>query len=478
MLWLLMLTLFAGSVLVGAIQENRIIKEYDAFVEQGVELSQLPFVIQILDIELENYIIFNREGAFEKYQSHAQILEDTLKKFDGVSGSDEYRFYLRTLSNMYRNIDSFAQGENNANIFNTFYNPQMGIKTQTKFLILQAEKLALSYLKYSSLHYRDVLIRYREIVMVRNGILLIAFVLISIWILRRGGDMLLDMENVSKNALILAEGNWDVADIDESRFYEINNIILAFNMMKLNIKNYIEKLAEKAEIERNYFLEKLHNAEKDKTIKETKLLALQMEINPHFLFNTLNTIGRTALLEDTESTIKLVESVSNIMRYSMRSEAHTANLSEELDALESYLSIQRLRFKNKLVFNLEVDSSIKLESVLIPPLILQPIVENAIIHGMSSVTKGGVIGILISKKIDSVMICIKDNGKGIEKALLDTINRGESIQIRQEEKSIGVENVKLRMHHYYGEDGLVTYNSVRDEGTTVLIRIPMKGSVS
>lgn len=474
LLWVLMLCLFSGSVIFGVIQESEIINEYDRFVEQGIKLSRLPMQMQQLIVELENYIVYNDENAYENYLSLKKEVENIFDEFGNVRGNEEYRFYYRTTLNIYTHIN--ANAEKAANMFDVFYNPRSGIKVQSNYLVAQSEKLVLSYMKYISLHYRNVLEQYRNIIMIRNGILFAAaFLISSIWVLRRGSDLLKSMKEISKNALVLADSNWDIADMNESQYYEINNVILAFNTMKTNIKKNIEELSQKAEIERNYFVEKLRNAEKDKIIKETKLLALQMEINPHFLFNTMNTISRTALLEDTESTIKLVEAISNIMRYSLQAEFNSSTLAQELDAVKFYLNIQRLRFKNKLVFQLDIDANIKLDSILIPPLILQPIVENAIIHGMSTITTGGIIEILVTKKKDSVIICINDNGKGIKKEVLNRINNGELIRKRQEEKSMGIDNVKMRMKHYYNDNHLVSYNSVEGEGTSVCMRIPMEG---
>lgn len=479
MLWLLMLMLFAGSVIMGAIQENRIIQEYDRFIEQGAKLSRLTILFQNISQELENYYIFNNDDALKRYEEYESEVSHILLKFDNDNDIDnrDYSFYLRTLKNMSEDINEFTKQGVDGNVFDTFYNPQIGIKNQCASIVLQSEKLTLAYLKYSSLHYKQVLENFNNIILQRNSFLLMAFIVISIWIFRRGGDMLKEMKKVSKNAIVLAQGDWYALNIQESNYYEINNVIVAFNTMKLNIQNDIQELAQKSEIERNYILEKLHNAEKDKIIKETKLLALQMEINPHFLFNTLNTISRTALLEDSQATITLVEAISNIMRYSLRSEGSQANLADEIGALESYLQIQRLRFKTKLNFNLEVDPTLVLERILIPPLIIQPIVENSIMHGMVSITSGGQVKIRVYGSKGSVFICIEDNGCGIDGEILSYIREYKPIPKRRESKSIGIENVLQRMEHFFGRRGLVSFESRSGQGTTVIIEILLKGGV-
>ncbi|MBU3113865.1 sensor histidine kinase [Clostridium lacusfryxellense] len=479
MLWILMLMLFTGSVSMGAIQEKRIIKEYDKFMEQGAKLSRLTILFQNISQQLENYYIFNNDDGLKRYEEYASEVSQMMAKIDNENDIDsrDYLFYLRTTKNMIDNINHLIKEDVDSNVFDTFYNSQIGIKSQCVAIIFQSEKLSLAYLTYSGLHYKEVLENFKNIIRVRNYSLFTAFIVISIWIFRRGGDMLKNMNKVSKNALVLAKGDWYAPDIEESNYYEINNVIVAFNTMKLNIKNDIKVLAEKSEIERNYILEKLHNAEKDKIIKETKLLALQMEINPHFLFNTLNTISRTALLQDSQATITLVEAISNIMRYSLRSEAASANLGDEIGALESYIQIQRLRFRTKLSFKLEVDPLLKLEQIFIPPLILQPIVENSIMHGMASVTSGGRIKIRVyGNNKGSVFICIEDNGRGIDEVILKYIREGKPIPKSRQSKSIGIENVLQRMEYFFGRKGLISFERLLSQGTMVIIEIPLKGS--
>ena len=240
--------------------------------------------------------------------------------------------------------------------------------------------------------------------------------------------------------------------------------------MKYSIREFIQELNEKAEIENSYHAEKLKNTEKDKLIKETQLSALQSQMDPHFLFNTLNTIGRVAMFEDANQTMKLIEATSKILRYNLDCKDKMVELREEIRMVKAYVIIQETRFQDQMSFTFDIDET--WDAIKMPPMLIQPIVENAIIHGLKEKDKNGIINIEVAKdKNNFICISIKDNGVGIDNEKIDILLS----EVKSKTMGLGVFNVKKRLELYYDRNDLFQIKSKRGEGMEVIISIPIDG---
>lgn len=239
--------------------------------------------------------------------------------------------------------------------------------------------------------------------------------------------------------------------------------------MKHSIREFIFELKEKTEIENNYHIEQLKNVEKDKLIKETQLSALQSQMDPHFLFNTLNTISRVAMFEYADETVKLIEATSKILRYNLDCKDKMVKLKEEIRMTKAYVIIQETRFQDQMSFSFNIDKN--LDNVKVPPMLIQPIVENAIIHGLREKDKGGIISITVMEENSLISISIKDNGVGMDNEKMDSLMN----EVKNESTGLGVFNVKKRLELYFNRNDLFVIKSQKGEGTEVIIFIPIDG---
>ena len=193
-------------------------------------------------------------------------------------------------------------------------------------------------------------------------------------------------------------------------------------------------------------------------LAQAQLQALRMQIHPHFLFNTLNSIA-ALLHKDVETADRMIARLGDFLRSTLsRSESQTITLGQELEFLKCYLDIERLRFQDRLTVNLEIDPQ-TLE-VLVPNLILQPIVENAVQHGIARQTDAGLIMIRASKLQDRLLIEVEDNGPG-----LNANQNGSS--------GIGLKNTKSRLQQFYGDDFSFQLGSANGRGVLVSMNIPV-----
>ena len=247
---------------------------------------------------------------------------------------------------------------------------------------------------------------------------------------------LIKLENHMQNF----ENNLREFHLSEKTGYEIQNLVEHFNVM----------------------------VEKIKYLREYEIKALHSQINPHFLYNTLDTIIWMAEFEDNEKVISITKSLANYFRLSLSNGHEKISLKDEIMHTKEYLFIQKQRYEDKLsyFFNIEDKSLLSIE---VPKIIIQPIVENSIYHGIKNLSGNGIITIDVYRQNSTVNISVKDNGIGFEKA-------------KQFKKSktggVGFQNVDKRIKFYYGKNyGVFINKDSKTKGAEVVIKIPFKSSL-
>ena len=247
---------------------------------------------------------------------------------------------------------------------------------------------------------------------------------------------LIKLENHMQNF----ENNLWEFHLSEKTGYEIQNLVEHFNVM----------------------------VEKIKYLREYEIKALHSQINPHFLYNTLDTIIWMAEFEDNEKVISITKSLANYFRLSLSNGHEKIPLKDEIMHTKEYLFIQKQRYEDKLsyFFNIEDKSLLSIE---VPKIIIQPIVENSIYHGIKNLSGNGIITIDVYRQNSTINISVKDNGIGFEKA-------------KQFKKSktggVGIKNVDKRIKFYYGKNyGVFINKDSKTEGAEVIIKMPFKSSL-
>ena len=220
----------------------------------------------------------------------------------------------------------------------------------------------------------------------------------------------------------------------------------------------------------NNLINLVQKEEKSKRIAEMNVL--QAQIKPHFMYNTLDTIRWMAEEHNEDDIVEIIEAFTNLLRISLSKGKEMISVNDELNHVQSYLIIQKIRYEDKLDYEIKFDENI-LNYQLIK-LILQPLVENAIYHGIKE--KRGNGKILITGKIEGNMLCftVSDNGKGMEEEVLNKINKMLTNSGKNKiEIGYGIFNVNERIRIIYGEEYGLKYKSVYGEGTIVELRHPI-----
>lgn len=208
----------------------------------------------------------------------------------------------------------------------------------------------------------------------------------------------------------------------------------------------------------------------EKEMLEKKIIDLEAKnmslvINPHFLFNTLNSIARIAYFEHSHKTEELIYCLSDLLRYNLKQEDELHTIEAEIDSIEKYLYIQKVRFKSRLQYEIDIADEIKPHRI--PNMILQPIVENAIIHGLTPKRDGGKIKIYAEKNENDITIFVMDNGNGFPQEVLQNLNHPANKKL-----GIGLLSTNNRLKHYFGKNYGTRVVKSDYSGSTIAISIP------
>lgn len=236
---------------------------------------------------------------------------------------------------------------------------------------------------------------------------------------------------------------------------EIDDLALSMNTMSIKINDLINTVY-KAEVRQ----------------KEAEILALHAQINPHFLFNTLETFRMMAELEDMNQLADSIARLGSLMRYNISLGRHTVTLQNELDVVGDYVEIQNLLHNNRITLHCSIPS--QLFSICMPSLILQPLVENCILHGLNDNRKTIAIGVTVQERHGSCHISVCDNGIGVPSEHLEAIRLklDGSPDEADGRQSIGLTNVNQRLILFFGTESGLSLESSLYEGFQVHFHIP------
>jgi len=249
---------------------------------------------------------------------------------------------------------------------------------------------------------------------------------------------------------------------DESRHDEIGMLSKSFNSLIRKFQSSIKKEYE-ANIRQ----------------KDSEMKALQAQINPHFLYNVLQSISSIAILHDIDEVNVMAKSLGKMLRYSIKTNENVVSVEEEIEHVINYLSIQKIRFGDKsLDFIINIPDHIKKYSIL--KLSLQPIIENAIIHGFDGKNEKGIICISCYEEGEYISIEVSDNGRGLNdkklKKITRELNSADNAYYSDISPSIGLKNVLLRLRIFYGGEVSMNILSEIDVGTCVRIKFPIRNA--
>lgn len=457
-------------------QVNKTIKRMDTVYSSNVDLTELADSLKTVQEDLYAYLSVKSSDSLENYYRSEQNYVNLLDKLSNQISSNPSKLLERNIKSMSetyvrlmeeavtakrsRNVEKYKelydQSQQLYGYINSYINELNNQQFRNNSSSYQTLREMLEYLEISSLILMGIMMG------------LAAMMLFGI---TRG--MIEPLTDLAETANLVGQGNFNVKMPQTDALDEVGIVTRAFNTMVESLEEYIIRTKESMEKEQQMMEKELLMKNH---LKEAQLKYLQSQINPHFLFNSLNAGAQLAMLEDAEKTCIFVEKMADFFRYNVKKGLEDASLEEELAAVDNYIYILNVRFSGEIHFTKAVDE--RLMDCRIPSMILQPIVENAVNHGIRNIDWEGKILLEITETEDRIYIRVKDNGKGMSQERIQEVlsgNPGEGEE-QSDSTGVGMNNVISRLELYYDQKNLVSINSQGvNMGTEVVLRIPRTG---
>jgi len=454
---------------------NSMIGKIDRVYQSNVTLNALTEALNNVQDSMSEYLNTKSSDAIDAYYRSEQELQPYLENMNSEATDNEALLMEKNIKNMtekYLLITSeTVQAKRGRNIEK--YRERYEEATELfGHINMMTYSLNNNQFRDNSENYETLALTLRYLETVSMTLLVIISLINTGLIYLLTKRMTDPLKNLSKAANEVANGNLEVMIVDTGYLDEVGILSKAFNKMVLNIKAYIERIKENIEKE---------NAMKEREfimeghLKDAQLKYLQAQINPHFLFNTLNAGAQLAMMEGADKTCLFVENMAEFFRYNLKKISQDATIEEEINLVDSYVYILNVRFVGEIHFQKRIEE--EWLSLRIPSMILQPIVENCVNYGIRNISWDSLITLSVYRNGKYVCISIKDNGTGMSRDKIDKILSGELEENSTDKNSngIGLKNVISRLKLYFNEEDLITINSEGENmGTEVIIYVPIK----
>lgn len=466
---------------------NRITKQMDEIYVGNVKLNELGDALVQVQNSMTNYLDTKSTDSLEDYYDAEQKYKNMLDGLETRVTDNQLKMMERSIyfmSDSYLQLTSEtieAKRGRNVEKYKEHYEEAGEIYDLINVYIMSLNNFRFranteSYNAFiSSVGYLEI------IVIIMFGIMAVFDIMLVVAV----------TSNITQplHELALAANKVSSGKLDETPVVKVHSedevgvVTMAFNQMVSSIPGYMERL--RVSMEKEQFM-KEKELLMEANLKDARLKILQAQINPHFLFNTMNAGTQLAMMEHADKTYEYIQNVASFFRYNI-SKNDEVTLRQEIELVDIYIYILNVRFSGDIHFtkNIEDDS---LLDIMLPSMIIQPIVENSINYGIRSIEREGIIDLSIYQVDDNVCISVMDNGIGMSQELIHKILSGEykdsdsqssntTDSTDMEEKKgngVGLQNVMERLRLYFDStNSFEIISGGRDQGTEVVITIPL-----
>lgn len=457
------------------IRINNSMQEMDNVYVSNAQISELSQVFDDVQDSVYQYLKVKSSQALMDYYKNEGKYREEIQKLNNENSSDSVKMLgknIRNMSETYltctaetvaakrgRNVEKYKKKYDQATELYGYI--------QTSIDDLNRELFKENSKTYGALR---AVMKYLEVSNMIIMFLVVAGGTLMLVSIARG--MFQPLTSMAETAQLVGQGNFNVKMPQTDAQDELGVVTRAFNTMVENLAVYIARTKASMEKEQQMMERELLM---ETHLKEAQLKYLQSQINPHFLFNSLNAGAQLAMMEDAEKTSIFVQKMADFFRYNVKKGEEDATLGEELEAVDNYIYILNVRFAGDIHFSKAVDADV--EDVRIPSMILQPVVENAVNHGIRNIEWEGHIHLEVRKYKNCIEISVRDNGQGMTREQIRNVLSGKVKSDHEEGDStgIGMNNVISRLELYYELPGLLEiYSEGEGMGTEVIINIPLE----
>lgn len=454
---------------------NQMIGRIDEIYVSNVSLNDMADTLNSVQNSMTDYLKTKSTDALELYYKSEQTYETQLMELNVITTNNDMKLMEKSIRNMSetylditnetvqakrgRNIDKYISGHEEATQLFSYINTYIYSLNNEQF-------------KSNSTNYETLLtsLRYSEVLCL--SILVAVALCNAMIIILMTRSITSPLKELSKRADEIAQGRLDVEQLEVKSADEVGVVTKAFNQMLVSIREYIDQIRERMEMESAMKEKELMMAAH---LKDAQLKYLQAQINPHFLFNTLNAGAQLAMMEGADKTNRYVQNMADFFRYNVKKNNENVSIAEEIELVDSYIYILNVRFSGEIHFEKKIDET--LLNIRIPSMIIQPIVENSVNYGIRNIDWEGLITLSLYRDGQNACISVRDNGIGIPKERLEKIvaQEIEPSDLSSDSNGIGLANVISRLKLFFDREDIFTIKSDgENKGTEVIVSIPIE----
>lgn len=467
---LMILTLFISNIFI-YLQVNKIAGKMDTVYASNVNLSELSEALEHVQKDMGDYVSVKSSDSLESYYKSQQEYQGLLERLNDKTIDKPGKILeknIRMMSESYLDMTQDAVQAKRGRNVERYREAYERALTLYQYINTRISELNELQFKNNSASYQTMreALRYMEVF---NMVILMIVMLAGLMVLRMlVKDMVTPLTSLARTANLVGQGNFNVKMPDTDSNDEIGIVTRTFNQMVGSLEEYVAKVKEGAEKEQELLERELLM---ENHLKEARLKYLQSQINPHFLVNTLNSIRFMAQVSRFDGIRKMAEALIKILSCSFRGSISFYTVREELDVLDSYLYLMKIRYSDGFEVVYDIDETCL--DCKVPRLILQPIVENSIVHGLAEKEDDiGHLTVRLKALGDSLIFTVEDDGRGMTeeeiRQLLTPRERAEG-----DNTSIGVENVLSRLKLNFGSRYGIRMESQPGQYTKTILTIPL-----
>ncbi len=466
------------------VSSQLLMQDTSEMFRKNLELTGAYSRISKIQNDVELYLSTNNSDSLLAFYSDSSAVNDNVNKLLAEVTYTPRGVKIKNAANMITNYLRDAESAINAkrgrnvDAYTTDY--ELTVKESNQITVYMEEIMSQDIID-SAEKYQAISIKQQQATVFNNCFIAAVMIYVIIMIILFSFEITKPITKLASYATEISKGNFDVEISPAKSSREVNMLYRVFQSMAVSVKDYVNELQEKRRLERTLNEQKVNNLKMKNALHESELLALQSQVNPHFIFNTINIGAKIAMLQGDQTTCTYLENAADIFRYNLNGLDINATLKDEINNVVSYMYLLQTRFGDRVRFSLEInESDQKLLDFVVPRMTLQPIVENAYIHGIGEMEDGGTIRVSAGRDDKNVYVTVSDNGKGIGQEKIDAILNGASEEmIREKPKQkghttgIGVDNVLKRLRLFYGKHDVMRI-TCKDGETKFIFVLPIQ----
>ena len=468
----LMMTLILAVNLFLNSRISSMVERIDSVFASNVSITEYTETLNELEGYVYEYLNTKSSTALENYYRYAQKCNDMAENLNDRNVDNPVLMLEKNIRSMSMDYldkaEKTVQAKRGRNVerYKLFYEEGAQLCSYINAYVYELNTLLFTQ---NSENYQLLLnaLRFMEIFSVAVIAGIVVFSMIALIMMIRA--MIAPLMTLSEAAHQVAGGDLDIEVPVVDARDEMGIVTQTFNQMLGSIRDYITRVRENMQDQARM---KERELSMEANLKEAQLKFLQAQINPHFLFNSLNAGAQLAMMEDAEATGVFLERMADFFRYNVKKTNGDSTLGEEMELVDNYIYILNVRFAGDISFSKEVEPG--LEQVRVPGMILQPLVENAVTHGIRDMMDRGKISMSICREEEGIRVTVTDNGAGMTKEQIQDILEGTLVRPEGAVSTgIGLGNVKNRLRLFYDQDGLLCiYSQGKGMGTEVTVLLP------